>query len=67
MLQLEELQEMVRRGMDDQRAREHGMALLESEKIQAAPRMFLNHELSQALKNERGANPWKRSFSLPTR
>ena len=35
------------------------MALLKSDKIQAAPRMFLNHELSQALKNERGAKPMK--------
>lgn len=57
MFQLEELQEMVRRGMDTQTAREHGMALLEAEKIQPAPRMFINYELSQALKNERGAKP----------
>jgi len=33
--------------------------LLEAEKIQPAPRMFLNYELSQALKNEHGAKPMK--------
>ncbi len=57
MFQLEELQEMVRRGMDAQKAREHGMALLEAEKVQPAPRMFISYELSQALRNERGAKP----------
>ena len=46
---------MVRRGMDPQKAREHGLDLLEANKIQPAPRMLLNVELSQALKNEPGA------------
>ncbi len=48
---------MVRRGMDPQKAREHGLDLLEANKIQPAPRMLLNFELSQALKNEPGAKP----------
>jgi hypothetical protein len=59
VFQLEELQEMVRRSMDAQRAREYGLDLLEANKIQPAPRMFINYELSQALKNERGAKPMK--------
>ena len=48
---------MVRRGMDPQKAREHALDLLEANKIQPAPRMLLNFELSQALKNEPGAKP----------
>lgn len=59
VFQLEELQEMVRRGMDTQRAREYGLDLLEANRIQPAPRMFINYELSQALKNEHGAKPMK--------
>lgn len=59
VFQLEELQEMVRRGMDIQTAREHGLNVLGAEKIQPAPRMFLNYELSQALKGERSAKPMK--------
>lgn len=59
VFQLEELQEMVRRGMDAQRAREHGLDLLEANKIQPAPRMFINYELSQALKGEPGARPMR--------
>ena len=50
---------MVRRGMDVQKAREHGLALLNADKIQPAPRMFVNFELSQALKGEPGAKPMK--------
>jgi len=59
VFQLEELQEMVRRGMDVQKAREHGLALLGGNKIQPAPRMFINYELSQALRGDRSAKPMK--------
>jgi hypothetical protein len=56
---LEELQEMVRRGMPVDRAREYGLAALDADKIQPAPRMLVNYELSQALKDDRSAKPMK--------
>ncbi len=57
VFQLEELREMVRRGMSVDRAREYGLAALDANKMQPAPRMLVNYELSQALKNEPGAKP----------
>lgn len=59
IFQLEELQEMVRRGMDVQQAREYGLQILDADKMHAAPKMLVNYELSQALKGERSARPMK--------
>lgn len=58
VFRLEELQEMVRRGMEAQQAREYAMDHLGADKIRPAPKMFLNHELTQALKGEKGAKPY---------
>ena len=50
---------MVRRGMDVQQAREYGLQILNADKMHAAPKMFVNYELSQALNGERSAKPMK--------